>query len=53
MSNDEYVALELKRLIATLYFKYVASGVRDGRELISNEEAIKMADKLLKDLSRS
>ena len=47
MSNDEYTILELKRLIATLYFKYVAS------ELISNEDAIEMADKLLKDLSRS
>ena len=41
MSNEEYVVHELKRLIATLYFKYSGS---------NNKDAIEFADKLLKDL---
>ena len=41
MSNEEYVVLGWKRLIATLFFKHTG---------LTNIDAIEMADKLLKDL---
>ena len=43
MSNEEYAVLELKRFLATLYFKYTIKGV-------STKECISMADKLIKEL---
>ena len=42
MSN-EYVVLGLKRFVATLFFKH-------HHPMLSNADAIKAADKLLKDL---
>ena len=44
MSNEEYTILEFKRLLATLFFKHEF-------KMATNDEAIEMADKLLKDLS--
>ncbi len=43
MSNEEYTVLGWKRLIATLFFKHEYP-------MLSNEQAIKHADQLLKDL---
>lgn len=43
MGNEEYDTLQFKRLIATLFFKHEF-------KVATNEEAIAMADKLLKDL---
>ena len=43
MSNEEYAVLELKRFLATLFFKHHRPG-------LSNADAIKAADKLIKEL---
>ncbi len=43
MSNEEYAVLELKRFLATLYFKYTIRGS-------STERCIEMADELIKKL---
>ena len=44
MSNEEYVLYEFKRFFATLFFKHTHPN-------LSNEEAIKAADRLLKELN--
>ena len=44
MSNDEYTILEMKRFLATLFFKFMAE------DDIPNEEAIRQADALIKEL---
>ena len=43
MSSEEYDILQFKRLLATMFFKHEF-------KMATNEEAIAMADKLLKDL---
>ena len=42
MSNEEYAVYELKRFLATLYFKYTT--------VSTDKKAIELADNLLKEL---